>query len=79
MNELSIKDICRPKENLRTFKKLYMYQEVSQILKGMEGRALDSVQQFSCRLEVASVRQSLDMLLWIVLATLSTTKGLSIS
>lgn len=56
-----------------------MYQEVSQILKGMEGRALDSVQQFSCRLEVASVRQSLDMLLWIVLATLSTTKGLSIS
>lgn len=56
-----------------------MYQEVSQILKGMEGRVLDSVQQFSCRLEVASVRQSLDMLLWIVLATLSTTRGLSIS
>lgn len=79
MNELSIKAICRPKENLRTFKKLYMYQEVSQILKGMEGRVLDSVQQFSCRLEVASVRQSLDMLLWIVLATLSTTRGLSIS
>lgn len=49
--------IYRPKKNLGMFTELYMYQEIAQVLRGVGGRDVDSVQQFPCGLEVVSVRQ----------------------
>lgn len=59
-----MKAICSPEKNLTTFTKLYRYQEIAQVPRGVEGKDLASVQQSPFRLEVASVRQPSDILPW---------------